>query len=115
MGSQPIGLEPIFISLRLNGELVMIPSSFSEIPNWATEPYGRGTALVRRFEFATFEDAMRFMSAAVPRISDMDHHPDWQNVWRYVTVRLTTHDAGDFPTERDTALAHYLERLFADF
>ncbi len=40
----------------------------------------------------------------------MDHHPEWTNVYRHVTVDLSTHDAGGL-TALDFALAARMERL----
>ena len=72
------------------------------------------TGLTRTFRFASFEDAMRFMAAAVPRIGEMDHHPEWTNVYDRVDVWLSTHSAGHRPTEKDVALAAHLDTLFAN-
>ena len=38
----------------------------------------------------------------------MDHHPEWSNVYRRVTVTLTTHDA-DGLTRLDVALAQAMD------
>ena len=40
----------------------------------------------------------------------MDHHPEWSNVYKTVTVTLATHDAGGV-TERDLALAREMDRI----
>ena len=40
----------------------------------------------------------------------MDHHPEWSNVYKTVTVTLTTHDAGGV-TEHDLTLARAMDRL----
>lgn len=67
--------------------------------------------LTRTFEFATFEDAIRFMSEAVPRISALEHHPRWENLWRSVSVHLSTWDIGHKPSQLDLDLAAYLDDL----
>ena len=67
------------------------------------------------FEFASFEDAIAFMGGAARRISEMDHHPRWENIWRTVSVWLTTWDIGQKPTELDLQLARYLEELRSTF
>ncbi|WP_431825273.1 4a-hydroxytetrahydrobiopterin dehydratase [Burkholderia sp. F1] len=71
--------------------------------------------LYRAFEFASFEDAMAFMNAAVPEISRRQHHPRWENVWRTVSVWLSTWDIGHKPSELDVALADYLDNLAARY
>ena len=40
----------------------------------------------------------------------LDHHPDWSNVYRRVTIRLSTHEAGNQVTERDLELAARIDR-----
>jgi 4a-hydroxytetrahydrobiopterin dehydratase len=69
-------------------------------------------SLEKTFEFSTFEEAMQFMQDATPFISKTDHHPTWSNTYNRVHVTITTHDAGNRVTEKDHALATYLDELF---
>ena len=50
------------------------------------------------------------MSGAALKAEQMDHHPEWFNVYNRVDVVLTTHDA-DGVTELDVTLATYMDRL----
>ena len=68
--------------------------------------------LLKTFTFASFEEAMQFMQNAAPFISETDHHPTWSNTYNRVHVTITTHDAGNRVTEKDHALATYLDELF---
>lgn len=86
--------------------------SVSDIPGH--EPMKR-TELYRVFEFASFEDAIAFMGGAARRISEMDHHPRWENIWRTVSVWLTTWDIGHKPSALDLELARYFEELRSTF
>lgn len=76
--------------------------------HWNTE----NNSLVKSFQFTSFEAAMRFMQEAVPFISQSDHHPTWSNTYNQIHVSLSTHDAGNVVTEKDWALAQYLDTLF---
>jgi pterin-4a-carbinolamine dehydratase len=101
--------------MELRQALTTLPGwdvSVTEIPG--SEPNKR-KEIVRTFEFASFEDAMAFMSAAVPRISQIDHHPRWENLWRTVLVWLSTWDIGEKPSVLDLDLAKYLEELRSTF
>ena len=73
------------------GTLVDWKITVSDIPG--NEPKKR-TELHRPFEFASFQDAITFMGAATPKISEIQHHPRWENLWRTVSVWLTTWDIG---------------------
>jgi 4a-hydroxytetrahydrobiopterin dehydratase len=76
--------------------------------NWTEE----NNALLKTFVFASFEDAMAFMQKAATQISILNHHPEWCNVYNKVTVRLTTHDAGNIVTLKDHELAKLLDNVF---
>ncbi|MHA8051221.1 4a-hydroxytetrahydrobiopterin dehydratase [Aquirufa sp. ROCK-SH2] len=71
-------------------------------------------ALIKTFEFASFEQAMVFMQSAVPFINNTDHHPIWTNVYNKVHVKLTTHDAGNMVTEKDWVLARFLDQIYLE-
>jgi 4a-hydroxytetrahydrobiopterin dehydratase len=66
--------------------------------------------LHKAFAFPDFVHAFGFMTKAALVAESMDHHPEWTNVYRHVTVDLSTHDAGGL-TELDFALAARMERL----
>jgi pterin-4a-carbinolamine dehydratase len=84
----------------------------SDLPGTAG---GQRTELHRAYEFATFADAIGFMNAAVPKIDALQHHPRWENVWRTVSVWLSTWDIGHQPSELDLELAAYLDGLRGQF
>lgn len=71
--------------------------------------------LHRNFEFASFKDAIAFMAEAVPEIVQRKHHPRWENVWRSVSVWLSTWDIGHKPSVLDVELAGYLNELYARY
>ncbi len=50
--------------------------------------------LRRRFEFPSFVAAFGFMTRVAMAAERMDHHPDWSNSYRTVTIDLHTHDSG---------------------
>ncbi|MBT7879678.1 MAG: pterin-4-alpha-carbinolamine dehydratase, partial [Gammaproteobacteria bacterium] len=62
-------------------------------------------ALVAELEFKNFVDAFAFMTDVAALAEQQQHHPEWSNVYNRVTIRLTTHDAGNQVTEKDRKLA----------
>jgi 4a-hydroxytetrahydrobiopterin dehydratase len=81
-----------------------IEDALEGLPGWSQE----GEAIVKSFEFADFSAAIAFLSRAAGPIDEMDHHPEWTNVYN----RLTSHDVGGV-TDRDVQLARVLERVAA--
>lgn len=76
------------------------------LPGWRVED-GK---LHRDFEFADFNEAFGFMARAALHAESMNHHPEWFNVYKKVSVDLATHDAGGI-TELDFELAGKLNAL----
>ena len=63
-------------------------------------------ALVAELVFKNFVDAFAFMTDVAALAEKHDHHPEWSNVYNRVTIRLTTHDAGNQVTDKDLSLIH---------
>ena len=68
-------------------------------------------ALVAELVFKNFVDAFAFMTDVAALAEKHDHHPEWSNVYNRVTIRLTTHDAGNQVTDKDRKLAEAVEAL----
>src|ERR1700712_1773627 len=67
-------------------------------------------SIARNFVFESFSEAFGFMAEAALQAEKMDHHPEWTNVWRKVSVTLTTHSAKGL-TELDFALAQAMNDI----
>ena len=81
------------------------------LQGWA-EVEGARDAITRTYKFADFKTAWAFMSGAALKAEQMDHHPEWFNVYNKVEVTLTTHD-GDGVSEKDVELARFMDELAA--
>ena len=68
--------------------------------------------LHREYRFRDFVEAWGFMARAALVVQQMDHHPEWFNVYHTVRVDLVTHDAGGI-SRRDVELATKLDALAA--
>ncbi len=71
--------------------------------------------LTKVFKFKNFMDATRWMFDVSEAIEEINHHPNWSNVYNRVTVNLSTHDAGNIVTEKDHELAKLLDKSFENF
>jgi 4a-hydroxytetrahydrobiopterin dehydratase len=67
--------------------------------------------LVRSFEFHDFVSAFGFMTRVALVAEELNHHPEWKNVYNKVEIRLSTHDAGNVITEKDRELARQIDSL----
>jgi 4a-hydroxytetrahydrobiopterin dehydratase len=83
-----------------------------QIPKWKRVD-GRD-AIARDFVFRNFREAFAFMTETVLVAEAIDHHPEWFNVYRKVSVTLTTHSAGGV-TELDVKLAKAMDEIMLRF
>lgn len=67
-------------------------------------------AIFKKFQFADFNEAFGFMARIALIAEQMDHHPEWFNVYNRVEVTLTTHDA-DGVSELDVKMATKMNEL----
>ncbi|HEY3755875.1 MAG TPA: 4a-hydroxytetrahydrobiopterin dehydratase [Opitutaceae bacterium] len=82
-----------------------ILTALQKLPGWTRA----GDRLEKAFEFANFREAFAFMVRVAFEAEAMDHHPDWTNCYSDVTIRLSTHHAGNKITDKDVALAAKIE------
>jgi 4a-hydroxytetrahydrobiopterin dehydratase len=83
-------------------------AALAELAGW-DEVQGRD-AITKTFTFKDFNAAFGFMTRAALVAEKLDHHPEWFNVYKTVTVTLSTHDAGGL-TGLDVTLAKAMDRL----
>ena len=67
-------------------------------------------ALPQPYSFRNFIEAFGFMTRAALWAEKWNHHPEWSNVYKTVTVTLTTHDTGGL-TDLDLKLATKMDSL----
>jgi len=83
-----------------------IRTALAKVPGWAVQ----AGKLHRDFQFGDFSEAFAFMTRCALAAEQMNHHPEWFNVWNKVAVDLNTHDAGGI-TERDFELAARMNQI----
>ena len=80
-----------------------IQSELQTISGWSID----GKHLSKKFKFNDFKEAFAFMTKVALKAEQMNHHPDWFNVYNRVEVKLSTHDA-DGITAKDIELAKFM-------
>lgn len=84
-----------------------LESARESLPGWTVG----ADALVKTFTFGSFREALSFMVRMGFEAEEMNHHPEWTNVYNRVVVRLNTHDAGNKVTSKDVELAQRMEKI----
>lgn len=84
-----------------------IAAELKKLPGWAWEH----DALAKTFTFADFREALAFMVRVGFEAEELNHHPEWMNVYKTVAVRLNTHDADGKVTAKDVELARRMEKV----
>ena len=69
---------------------------------------------MRKFAFKDFVTAFSFMTSIALLAEQINHHPDWSNVYNKVTIKLSTHDVGGL-SERDFELAKLIDNIYLNF
>ncbi len=71
--------------------------------------------LYKKFSFDDFSSAFAFMTRVAFLCEMKNHHPRWTNTWNTVEIWLSTHDAGNVVTEKDTSLAAEIDKIFSKY
>lgn len=82
-------------------------AALAQLSGWRA--IGGRDAIAKTFRFADFNAAFGFMTRVALKADQMDHHPEWSNVYNRVEVTLTTHDA-DGVTQKDVDLARFMDQ-----
>lgn len=94
MQAQPLNDRAVLDPLLANG--------------WALDP--SRDAITKTYNFRNFIEAFGFMTRAALWAEKWDHHPEWSNIYKTVTVTLITHDTNGL-TDRDIKLATKMDSL----
>ncbi len=73
-----------------------IEKALGTLPDWARD----GDAIVRRYEFPNFVEAVAFVQRVADAAEDANHHPDITINYSKVTLILSTHSEGGI-TQKD--------------
>ena len=86
---------------------------FEDIHGWIKTDDNR-EAFTKQYKFSDFKQAFSFMTSIAMKAEQINHHPEWENVYNQVTITLTTHDKGGI-TELDYEMALFAEKCFKNY
>jgi len=66
---------------------------FENLKGWK-KIEGSREAYVKCFKFSDFKQAFSFMTFIALKAEQINHHPEWENIYNEVKITLTTHDVG---------------------
>lgn len=87
-------------------ERIGASAAIAQLEGWT--PVDGRDAIAKSYKFADFKTAWAFMTKAALKAEQMDHHPEWFNVYNKVDVTLATHDANGV-TALDVELAKFMD------
>lgn len=83
-----------------------ITNALKELPGWSHQE----DHIEKSFKFKDFKEAFSVMTRIAFECEQQNHHPNWENVYNNLTIKLNTHDAGGV-TEKDIRLAQTIESI----
>lgn len=84
-----------------------IEETLAKLPGWTFAD----DKISREYRFASFTEAMGFITEMAFACEQANHHPELFNVYNRVNMDLTTHDAGNKVTRKDIDLAIKLDEI----
>ena len=66
--------------------------------------------LQKEFKFDNFKQAFNFMSIVAQKCDQIDHHPDWTNIYNKVKIKLSTHEVEGI-SQKDLDLILLIEKI----
>ena len=90
-------------------------AALPRLAGWSKVEGGRD-AIHKTYRFEDFNQAFGFMTRVAIKADQLDHHPEWFNVYNRVDVTLSTHDAANGSggvTELDVTLAGFMDQITA--
>ena len=66
--------------------------------------------LCKSYKFKDFKETFSIMTRIAFECEKLNHHPNWENVYNNLTIKLNTHDV-DGITQKDFDLAHRIEAI----
>jgi pterin-4a-carbinolamine dehydratase len=93
-----------------------------ELTEWSIQtgpvpgkPGVTGVELHRDLQFPRFRDVLPYMAIVADFAQKANHHPRWENIFRTLSINLTTWDIGHQVSILDVVLAAYCDRAYLQY
>ncbi|MBA4744600.1 MAG: 4a-hydroxytetrahydrobiopterin dehydratase [Muricauda sp.] len=83
-----------------------ITEALKNLSGWAL----KDDIIEKTFTFGDFKEAFATMTHIAFECEKQNHHPNWENVYNSLTIKLSTHDA-DGLTQKDIDLAKSIDEI----
>ncbi|AEM71480.1 pterin-4-alpha-carbinolamine dehydratase [Allomuricauda ruestringensis DSM 13258] len=83
-----------------------ITEALKNLSGWAL----KDDMIEKTFTFGDFKEAFATMTHIAFECEKQNHHPNWENVYNSLTIKLSTHDA-DGVTQKDVDLAKSIDEI----
>lgn len=85
---------------------IQIEELLKHLSGWVYE----NGMISKSFKFHDFKKAFSIMTHIAFECEKQNHHPNWENVYNSLTIKLNTHDVGGV-TQNDFNLAKSIEKI----
>ena len=89
---------------------ILVEEVQSKLNSWVKTDDKRD-AITKEFKFSDFKSAFGFMTSIALKAEEIQHHPEWFNVYNKVKITLTTHDVGGL-SEKDIILGQFIDNEY---
>ena len=86
---------------------ILVEDVLSKLNSWNKTDDQRD-AITKDFKFSDFKSAFGFLTSIALKAEEIQHHPEWFNVFNKVKITLTTHDVSGL-SEKDIILGQYID------
>ena len=89
---------------------ILVEDVLSKLSSWEKTDEERD-AITKEFKFSDFKSAFGFMTSIALKAEEIQHHPEWFNVYNKVKITLTTHDVKGL-SDKDIKLGQFIDSQY---
>ena len=89
---------------------ILVEDVLSKLSSWEKTDEERD-AITKEFKFSDFKSAFGFMTSIALKAEEIQHHPEWFNVYNKVKITLTTHDVKGL-SDKDIKLGQFIDNQY---